>query len=66
MTTDWTTNTEVRAFNGQCEYGPWLDVFHEDVPSWVEGLIADEIAEDGADNGTVSRGGSMWRWRKRA
>lgn len=66
-TIDWTANVEVRRHNGQCEYGPWLPTTGDDehdVPEWVGAMIADEIAENDADEGWVEQGGSKWVWRK--
>lgn len=57
-------NIEVRQHNGQCEYGDWRPVYHEDVPEWVGDMAADEIAETDADAGQVNRAGSIWVWRK--
>jgi hypothetical protein len=61
------SRVEVRRHNGQCEYGPWLRLAESDdmdVPAWVGDMIADEIAENDADDGRVEQAGSIWVWRK--
>lgn len=63
-TTDWTSGVEVRRHNGQCAYGQWLDIDDEEVPSWVDALVADQIVEEDLDEGRVEQGGSIWLWRK--
>jgi hypothetical protein len=65
MTINWTENVEIRQHNGQCAYGPWMATDDDGVPSWVDDLIADEIAENDAHAGQVEQGGSIWIWRKR-
>lgn len=57
-------NVEVRRHNGQCAYGPWMAATSEDVPGWVGEMVADEIAENGGDEGRIEDGGSIWLWRK--
>lgn len=59
-----TSDVQVRRHNGQCKYGPWLMADDEDLPVWVRGLIADEIAESKAEEGIVSEGGEQFAWRK--
>lgn len=57
-------NVEVRRHNGQCDFGCWYKAGDEDVPAWVGEWVADEIAENDADEGMVEQGGSKWAWRK--
>jgi hypothetical protein len=59
-----TANVEVRQHNGTCEFGAWMHVASEDVPYWARPAIADEIAENDADEGIVSQGGCAYVWRK--
>lgn len=55
---------QVRRYNGQNSYGPWLDVKSEAAPRWVGEYVNDERAEHrSATHGRVERGGSIWFWR---
>jgi hypothetical protein len=58
------SNVEVRRYNGQCEYGPWMGLDDESLPVWVGELVAGEVAETDAGDGEVSEGGATFRWRK--
>jgi hypothetical protein len=53
---------QVRQFNAQCCYGPWISVTSTDLPQWVADLVLDEFAEM-KEEGMVERGGSMWKFR---
>jgi hypothetical protein len=64
MQISWTEGVKVRQHNGQCPYGPWMSVDDDEVPRWVEAIVADEIVELQLDEGTVSQGGSIWMWKK--
>lgn len=64
MTKNWTDGVEVRRHNGQCAYGQWLDIDDENVPAWVDALVADEIAENDEDEGRIEQGGEIWLWRR--
>lgn len=57
---------EVRHYNGQCPYGPWLDIDDAvHVPKWVGEVIADQIADgDESEDMIVSEGGDQWMWRR--
>lgn len=62
-----TANVEVRRFNGQCEYGPWMALGEhgDDLPCWVATGVANQVAEDDAEEGgIVEEGGAQFRWRK--
>lgn len=71
------TTTEIRRSNGQCEYGDWLALDSEDVPTHIREAIADEVAEamcrdmprephgDCTDEaGEVCVGGERWVYRR--
>ncbi len=53
---------QVRRFNDQCCYGPWLSVTSTELPQWVADLVLDEFSE-GKDEGIVQRGGLVWKFR---
>lgn len=69
--------TEARRHNGQCEYGDWLPLLDEAVPTHIRDAIADEIAEamfrdtrheatagNTDDAGEVNVGGQRWVYRR--
>ena len=69
--------TEARRHNGQCEYGEWLPLTDDAVPSHIRDAVADEVAEamsrdmrrepaeENTDEaGSVNVGGERWVYRR--